>query len=112
MKYIYYAIGIHKNKDDDRDELFGHAPAEISTLLYHFLRATVVMAPIYLKVEVLGKRKREVRPFVPAKYNAFTTKRQIAKILDTKLSKRKELFVLLELLLREKGSYCSFPIYQ
>ena len=112
MKYIYYAIGTHKKKDDDRDELAGHAPAEISTLLYHFLRATVVMATIYLKVEVLRKRKREVRLVVPAKYNAFTTKRQIAKILDTKLSTRKELFVLLELILKEKRSYCSFLIYQ
>lgn len=35
-----YAIGIYKKKDDDRDKLVGHAPAEISSLPYHFVQAS------------------------------------------------------------------------
>ena len=49
---------------------------------------------------------------VPAKYNAFTAKRQTAKILDAQLSKAKELFASLALLHNEKRSYRMFPVHQ
>ena len=49
---------------------------------------------------------------VPGKYNAFTAKWQTAKILDVELSKRKELFVSLELFHKEERNYSMFPVHQ
>ena len=68
-------ICIYKEKDDDCNEL-------VSSLLYHFVQAN---DDSYVKVEILGKRKHEAGLVVPAKYNDFTAKRQIAKILDAEL---------------------------
>ena len=56
-----------------------HAFAEVSCLLLHFFWAS---GDNYLKIETLEKRKREVRLYVQAKYNDFTTKRETEKILD------------------------------
>ena len=109
FEYGKYAIGIYKKKDDNCEELVGHTPTEISSLLYYFLQSKDEK---YVEVEILGKRKREVGLVVPAKYNAFTAKRQTAKILDAQLSKAKELFASLALLHNEKRSYRMFPVHQ
>ena len=49
---------------------------------------------------------------VPGKYNDFTAKWQTTKILDVELSKRKELFVSLELFHKEERNYRMFPVHQ
>ena len=67
--------------------------------MYHFIRAS---DDNYVKVEIHGKRKCELRLVVPAKYNDFAAKIQTAKILDAELSKRKELSVSLVLFTRKK----------
>ena len=67
--------------------LVGHALVEFSNLLYHFLQAS---AESCINVEVTGKRKREVGLVVPAKYNAFTRNKKIAKVLTAELAKRKK----------------------
>ena len=75
MEYDKYAVGIYIKKNDDWDELAVHASSEISSLLYHFLWAS---DDNYVVVEILGKRKLEVRLVVPA------------KVLDAELSKRNQ----------------------
>ena len=45
-------------------------------------------------------------------YHKKTHKKQTAKFLYAELSKRKQLFVSLELLHKEKRSYRTFPVYQ
>ena len=109
LEYDKYAIGIYKEKSNDWEDLVGHVPVEISSLLYHFLRAS---DGNYVVVEILGKRKCEVGLVVTAKYNAFTTNRRDAKILDAELSKRRTLFVSLELIHKEKKTYRMFPVYK
>lgn len=69
--------------DDDCYELVCQAPAEISSLLYHFLRTS---DDNYIKVGIPGKRKREVGLALPV------------EIFYAELSKCKESFVFLELL--------------
>jgi len=52
-------------------------------LLKNFLKAN---AANRLLAQVTGKRKREVRLVVPAKFTAFTTELRIARILDRELN--------------------------
>ena len=74
-----YVGGIYKKNDDGSKELVGHAPAELSTLLYNFLQTS---AENCINVEVTGKRKREFGLVNPSKYNAFTRNEKIAMALD------------------------------
>ena len=107
LEYDQYIIGIYKIKGDGCEQLVGHLPVEISSLLCHFLRAD---DGNYIEVEILGKRKYEVGLVVPAKYNSFATNKRTAKILDTELSKRRKLFV--ELIHKKKTNDRMFPMYK
>ena len=69
QEYDKYAVGIYKKNNDGSEELVGHAPIELSSLLYHFLQAS---AENCVNVEIIGKRKREVGLVVPAKYDVLT----------------------------------------
>ena len=62
LEYHKYAIRIYRNKYDGCYELVGHAPAEISSFLYHFPRAR---DDNYVEVGILGERKREARLVLP-----------------------------------------------
>ena len=83
QEYDKYAIGIYRKNNDGSEELVGHAPIELSSLLYHFLQAS---AENCVNVEIIGKRKREVGLVVPAKYDALTKNKKISMVLEKELS--------------------------
>ena len=62
---------------EEQKELVGHAPVELSSLIYHFLNAS---SENRMTVEVTGKRKQEVGLVVPAKFNALTKDKKTAKV--------------------------------
>ena len=62
LGYHKYGIRIYKNKYDGCYELVGHAPAEISSFLYHFLRTR---DDNYVEVGILGERKHEAGLVLP-----------------------------------------------
>ena len=108
MEYDKFAVGIY-NENEEEKELIGHVPVELSSLIYHFLNAS---SENKLTVEVTGKRKREVGLVVPAKFNALTKDKKIAKVLDRELSKRKRRYIsCFELKHQEKKLYRMFPVY-
>ena len=39
LEYDKYSIGIFRLKNTEENELVGHVPVELSSLLYHFLNA-------------------------------------------------------------------------
>ena len=88
-EYDKYAIGIYKKNMDCSEELVGHAPVELSSLLYHFLQAS---SDNCINVRVIGKRKREIGLVVPAKYDALTKSKEMSMVLDKELSSRKNLY--------------------
>ena len=51
-----YSVGIFRLKDSEENELVGHAPVELSSLLYHFLNADSKNS---IKVSVIVKRKQQ-----------------------------------------------------
>ena len=57
---------VHRN-------MVGHAPVELSSLLYHFLNADSKNA---IKVSVIVKRKRDIGLVVPAKYEPTINKQR------------------------------------
>ena len=110
QEYDKYAIGIYKKNNDGSEELVGHAPIELSSLLYHFLQAS---AENCVNVEIIGKRKREVGLVVPAKYDALTKNKKISMVLEKELSKRKNMYKsCLELKHQQKKIYRMFPVYK
>ena len=114
LEYNKFAVGIYKIKEKEADmeeqkELVGHVPVELWSLIYHFLNAS---SENRMAVEVTGKRKREVRFVVPAKFNDLTKDKKTAKVLDKELFKRKARYKsCLELIHQQKNVYCMFPIY-
>ena len=110
QEYDKYAIGIYKKNNDGSEELAGHAPIELSSLLYHFPQAS---AENCVNVEIIGKRKREVGLVVPAKYDALTKNKKISMVLEKELSKRKNMYKsCLELKHQQKKIYRMFPVYK
>ena len=89
-EFVEHAIGIY-NGDEI---LVGHAPVELTLLLYYFLQAD---EQNFLTVEVLGNRKHEVGLVVPAKFIAFTKKKKNAFTLEKGLKNRQEKLKYVEL---------------
>ena len=85
MEYDNHAIDIYKSENSK--SLVGHLPMELSCLLTNFLNAG---AENKLHAIVIGKRKREMGLFVPAKYVAVTKDKRFAEILVNKLLEKKE----------------------
>ena len=89
LEYDKFAVGIYKIKEKEKDmeekkELVGHVPVELSSLIYRFLNAS---SENRMTVEVTGKCKREVGLVVPAKFNALTKDKKTAKVLDKEFLK-------------------------
>ena len=55
LEYDKFSIGIFKKKENGERELSGHAPLELSGLLYHFLNSD---SKNFILLTVIGKRKR------------------------------------------------------
>ena len=114
LEYDKFAVGINKIKEKEKDmeerkELVGHFPVELSSLIYHFLNAS---SENRMTVEVTGKRKREVGLVVPAKFYSLTKDKTTAKALDKELLKRKTRYKsCLELIHQQIYVYRMFPIY-
>ena len=104
--YDKYAIGIYK--DSDFTELVGHAPIEISNIIYYFLRAD---ERNHVNVQVTGKRKREVRLVVPARYHMYTGDIRCARVLNTELGKIKTVYPTLELKYDPKTEFYKMPFF-
>lgn len=107
-EYDKFAIGIYKEIEDGENELVGHVPLELSSLLYHFLNADTFN---FIKVTVIGKRKREIGLVVPAKFDCYTSNKKISTVLDEQLSKRKDKFKTLEVHHKKKKIYRKFPYF-
>ena len=60
-------------------------PIELSRLLNNFLRANTENN---LFAKVTGKRKREIRLVVPARFSAVTTELHIVEVLERELSSK------------------------
>ena len=69
------SIGFFKN-NDDKNELVGHAPVELSSLLYHAGDVNTV------KVAVVGKRKREIVLVIPREHVYYTKTRKTTMVLE------------------------------
>ena len=104
-EYDKFAIGIYKEIEDGENELVGHVPLELSSLLYHFLNADTFN---FIKVIVIGKRKREIGLVVPAKFDCYTSNKKISTVLDEQLSKRKDKFKTLEVHHKKKKIIANF----
>jgi len=78
-EYDPFSIGIFKLKDDGESKLVGHAPIELSSLLTHFLNAD---SGNFIKVTVIGKRKREIGLVIPAKFECYSKIKKNASVLD------------------------------
>ena len=109
LEYDKYSIGIFKKKEDGKSELVGHAPQELSSLLYHFLKSN---QKSFIRVTVLGKRKREIGLVVPVKYDCFTSDKRISSVLDEELKKRKIKYQTLEVHHQKKKVYRTFPVFE
>lgn len=79
LEYDKFAIGIYKENKDGKSELTGHAPMELSSLLYHFLNADLNN---FISATVTGKRKYEIGVVVPAKNDCYTEVKRISFVLD------------------------------
>ena len=84
LQYDKFAIGTYKKNEEGMEELVGHVPIELSSLLYHFLSEG---PDNHLAIEVTGKRKREVGLVVPAKFTALTKDKRVAMVLDEEKEK-------------------------
>ena len=94
-EYDEHAVGVFKTSKQGKENVVGHVPMELSSLLDYFLKADKSNK---LLVEVTGKRKREVGLVVPAQFTAYTVNQRHAQVLDAELIKKKEKFKLSELL--------------
>ena len=83
-----YAMGIYMINADEEEQLVGHVPIEISSLLYHFLNH----GDSIVRVKVTGPRRNEKGLVVPGMYELYTKCKNDAVILDKELIKRKERF--------------------
>ena len=87
-----------------------HVPIELSSLLHYFLEAD---DENHLICQVTGKRKREVGLVIPAKYFAYTKRKQIAETLDQEIKKRKEKLSYFELTYApEDVTQIKFPMFK
>ena len=77
---------------EESEQLIGHIPIEISQLINYFFEAATTNT---ITAEVTGKRKREIRLVVPAKYVAYTENQKHAQILIKKLLEKQNLLELL-----------------
>jgi len=110
-EYDKFSVGLYrKNKVGivEQEQLLGHVPVELSSLLFHFLNAD---GNNTVTAIVTGKRKREVGLVVPCQYIAETDSGRLARILDEQLHAKKEKYKALELKHRKKGTYRKFPLY-
>ena len=82
LEFDKHAIGVFKE-----DILVGHIPIEVSRIISYFLQANETDEA---KVEVTGKRKREIGLIVPGKYYARTKTKRTAQILGEQLQRIKE----------------------
>ena len=98
IEYDEFAVGIFKPMEDNTLLLVGHAPIELSSLLFHFLKNN---KDNVLLVYPSGKRYREVGLAVPGRYRALTKNKRTAAILKEQLVKKRE-FLLLTLSLKEE----------
>ena len=104
LTYDKYALGVYKHVED-KEELVGHLPIELSQLLNNFLSTDGNTNN--LTAEVIGKRKREIGFVVPAKYRATTNDKKFAEILERELLEKKE-FIEIEIVENELK---RFPCY-
>ena len=86
LDYEKFSIGVIKpkekeNKMNTSGDLapVGHAPIEISNLLYYFLKAVKDNA---IHLQITGAQKREVGLKVLGKYSAKTKNSRTARILN------------------------------
>ena len=86
--------------------LVGHAPLELSSLLYHFLNSD---QKNFIRVTVTGKRKREIGLVVSAKYDCYTNEKRTSSVLDEGIKKRKTKYKTLEIQHQKKHVYRKFP---
>ena len=107
LEYDKFSIGIFKKMEDGEIALVGHAPQELSSLLYHFLKSD---QKNFIRVSVLGKRKREIGLVVPVKYDCFTSDKRTSIVLDEELMKRKNKYKTLEFYHQTKKVYRAFPV--
>ena len=89
-----FLIGIFKEQENGAINLVVHAPIELSSLLHHFLKKS---EGNFIRVTVIGKRKREIGLVVPAKYDCQTNDKRFASVLDGEIQKRKNMYKTLEL---------------
>ena len=82
LEFDKHAVGVF-----EEDILVGHVPVEVPRIISYFLQANGTNE---VKVEVTGKRKREIGLIVPGKYYARTETKRIAKILGEQLQRIKE----------------------
>ena len=80
-------MGVFKISENSEEMLVGHAPMEISSLLYHFFNKD---ADNFIRARLTGKRMREVGLVVPATYEAYSKNQKDAIIFDQELAKRRE----------------------
>ena len=107
MEYDKFSIGIFKEKENGESDLVGHAPLELSSLLYHFLNSD---EKNFIRVTVTGKRKRKNGLVVPAKYNCYTNDKRTSSVLDEEIKKRKTKYKTLEIHNQKKHVYRKFPL--
>ena len=79
LEYDKYVIGIFKEKEQD---LVVHIPIKLSQLIYHFLNKS---NENFVEAPVSGKKMREIRLLVLAKYAAFTKTQRRMNILHSEL---------------------------
>ena len=95
QRLIYHADGeaVHYDKNalgvyiqfSANEQLVGHVPIELSTLLSYFLNASI---DHQLTSVVTGKRMREIGLVVPAKFVAYTNNINYANILRDNLMEK------------------------
>ena len=99
-------IGIYKT-EEERETLVGHAPIELSLLLFYFLQNNTENM---LHVFVTGKRYREIDLVIPGCYRALTKSKQTAKILQEQLEKKKKNSTTFGLSFEFKDYLKLFPV--
>ena len=85
-----FAIGIFKPVAENL-QLVGHAPIELSALLFHFLNNEEGNV---LNAYPTGKRFREIGLSVPARYRALTRNKKTASVLMEELKKKEDTLLL------------------
>ena len=102
LEFDKHAVGVFKEVI-----LVGHVPVEVSRITSYFLQANGTNE---VKVEVTGKRKREIGLIVPGKYYARTETKRIAKILGEQQQRIKEKYTHFAWEYEGMEQYCKIPI--